>query len=324
MTTPTVENNFGFSPEVRATQHAAELDLSQYSILAEVDGDTLRAAYVGLVLLERNFSPNLSMQGYTDGSAESADEMLISQGSSSVLVTAEHATHHMRVRSDGERAQRQADYGTGALGMATARTTGAWLVAPLGRQTHDANYDLEHPLKGEMRNIMVGPQPVRAHLSIHGMGFNRVQAASDELPFGAILGIGDADKASEATRHLAARIVQIGDELGLRIGVNAPMVRFQAGGYIVRQTTSGSPPVVVPEMIAFAATHPGTSRAYTQQAAEELGIKDFGAIQMELSGLLRLMPWDYNKNPGIAAQIWGTFLGRVFVARCVEAAEEIR
>lgn len=324
MATPTVENNFGFSPEVRASQHAAELDPTRYPLVADTDEHTMRAAYAGLVLLEGNFSRNLSMQGYTAGSAEAPDEMLISQGRSSVLVTAEHATHHMRVRANGERTQKQADYGTGALGMVTAHTTGAWLVAPLGRQTHDANHDLEHPLKEEMRDIMAGPQPVYAHLSIHGMGFNRVQAASDELPFGVILGIGDADKASEATRHLAARIVQIGGELGLRIGVNAPMVRFQAGGYIVRQTTSGSPPVVVPETIAFAATHPGTSRAYTQQTAEELGIKDFGAVQMELSGLLRYMPWDYNNNPGIAQQLWGTYLGQVFVARCVEAAQEIR
>lgn len=319
----TAESNFGFSREVRAAQYAAELDPTRYPLVAATDEDTMRAAYVGLGLLERNFSPNLSKQGYTAGSAENDDDMLLLYGRNSVLVTAEHATEQMRLRANGERTPKEADYGTGALGMATARTTGAWLVAPLGRQTHDANHDLEHPLKAEMRSVISGSQPVRVHLGIHGMGSNRVQTASDQLPFGAILGIGDTDKASEATRHLAARIVQIGRELGMRIGINTPIVRFQAGGYIVRQTTRGSPPIAVLETITFAATHPGTSRAFTQRAAQELGIRDFAAVQMELSGLLRLMPWDYGKNPGITAQIWGTYLGRIFVARCVEAAKEI-
>lgn len=110
MVTPPAENNFGFTPAVRETQHAAELDRSRYPIAADTDDETLRSAYAGLVLLERRFSPNLSMEGYADGSATTPDEMLVSRGDSTVLVTAERATDQLRVKADGKRQPRQADY----------------------------------------------------------------------------------------------------------------------------------------------------------------------------------------------------------------------
>ena len=113
---------------------------------------------------ERQFSPAATEEGYRAGSAKKPDELIIHQGEAPVLLTAEHATEHIRT---GE--PKEADWGTGGLMSVLATDHGTFAIAPLGMQTGDANHAGEHTIKTES-GIIIVQRGLRLAMTIHGIG----------------------------------------------------------------------------------------------------------------------------------------------------------
>ena len=293
----------------RDAQRANDVNFSDAYWLPQLPDDAKDTVYERALAAEQMFSRDLTKAGYKIGTAETDDELLEKSGAGAVL-TADHATHRMRLEEGKtERIEQTADYGTGALGLLLHEDTNAHFLAPLGRQTRDANYDLEHPLKEALGNVLKRKN-IEAHLSIHGIYLARVRSIADMRGYSIILGIGD--NPTDETMDAVDKAIDIAKKYDLKIGVNQPVLQFASDGFTPKKTSEGSAAT-----ITFAARKPGTSRSFSQALAEQEKLP-LVSMQVEINDALRLLPTDYSRNPGEKSQRMGVYLGYLFTKELVD------
>ncbi len=158
----------------------------------------------------------------------------------------------------------------------------------------------------------------RAHLSIHGMVRAHASGIRDNRGFSVMLGIGY--KPTNATMTLKDAMYETGQDLGLRVGVNRPHMRFDI---------RNKKPVMADEFNIATAVYSAPKRAtrgWAESEAERLGKGDsFAAIQVEMSDVLRVHPWeeDLFKFPTRRDREIGAYLGYHFMLAAARSAELI-
>lgn len=311
--------SFEFDPEIVASQIYREdfgLQIGNYPISLSVDpnDDTVVSRYEGLEQLERLFSPTLCSGGYHDGSALHADETVVYAGQKpNLIVSAEHATHH--VRAGGHK---EADWGTGAIAHALHVIDGFSFVAPIGRQTGDANFDSRHQVKEVVSGLASAlPSSPATFFSVHGMNAGNHHNPYEQSGYDVILGVGS--KPSDRTKELADQIKALGrEQFGLNVEVNAKFLKM-----------TGKYPEYRPEidengqlkLTSYAARRPCTTRAHFQGVAETLEL-EHAAMQIELSQLLRICPRDVDRRDA-ASRVLGSCLGLIFMLDACRLAARI-
>lgn len=293
----------------------ADADVLNYVPIRFLDGSL--GIHEHLADIEDQMSNN---GDYGVGSASEDDELEVISGLSAVLLTAEHATNHRRLRADkSEIFTKDRDFGTGSLAKSTAQITSSDAIIAIGRQTGDANRDRFHSLKAKMTEVM-SLKSSKAHLAIHGMGRALASNIRDTRGYSIQIGIGPDP--SEATRTLVYDyLVGGGQRLGLNMGVNQPHLAFKNGQ--PELTESGQ----AIKTRAFAGTgfYKGighTTRDHSQEVARELGIdNDFASVQLEISSALRRSP--EVGFPRIQDLYLGAAIGYLFVKMAVESAANL-
>lgn len=297
--------------QFRMGRQEADAAVSTYQ-LPELPDDP-SVIYEYLRVQERQCIPK---DDYEAGSARKDDDLLIIRGNSGVLLTAEHATVQRRRQPDGTVAAKEEDSGTAALVVNALETFSDGIVA-IGRQTGDANHDEHHPTKDHITKIIIQAEDM-SHLSLHGMKRAHTSRPRDPRGFSAQLGLGN--KPSEATLALKDLLVETGKQYDLRIGVNAPHIRFGSKTGKILLNEDGSI-----KTITFAAAGPNTTRAHSQAVAESLGRNDsFAAIQIELSDVLRSHPEALISFPSQRDRELGAYLGYLFIRGAVESAARLK
>jgi hypothetical protein len=248
---------------------------------------------------------------YLNGSALVDDKVLILHGLSRILLTAEHASIHLR---KGE--PKEADMGTGSLAEVVAQDTNSTAIIAAGRQTSDANYTLNHPVKEAMAELVRLPEN-RGHFALHMLDRGRASHASDEQGYSFMLGIGKSP--SEATLEAKDKMLEFGSDLGakLRVGVNEPHITFK--DQQLNRHEDGSV-----KTVTFAAAGPNTTRTYSQSLAERLGKNDsFVAMQIEINEVLLVKQNDEVDFDTITDRELGAYIGYLFTKKAVEIAASL-
>lgn len=225
---------------------------------------------------EREFSPDATEAGYKEGSASGPDELKIIQGELPALLTAEHATEHIR---SGE--PKEADWGTGGLMSVLATDHGTFGIAPLGRQTGDANHEGEHRIKTEA-GIIIVQKGIKIALSIHGIGSSKF-VTPDQLKSGqsSDIAVGVGDNPTEASLEFASWLEEESKDLDLRLDIN-PWYMSLSGGQPKMKDD-------VPLRASFRAAKTYTTRGSMQENANRSGLI-LPIAQIELASSLRVRP----------------------------------
>lgn len=282
---------------------------NNFAYLPSLPVEEAETLYTRLDTAERALiAPNRQTDEYKLGTASYEDELLVKEADRQLLLTSEHAATRIRRDQKGTRGVK-ADYGTGALGSVLQEDTHASFMMPLGRQTGDANSDVEHKLKRAMLPFLQAPDN-QGHFSLHGMDPARIGDLSDERGYSIMLGVGDHP--SSQTLNLVEAIMQRAKEYKLRVGVNQPVLRFEANSDETLKKPDGTP-----RTITFAAKSAGTTRTFAQNTSEALG-KPLATVQFEIGAALRLLPEDHPNYPGRDAQRIGTYAGYLFMRDCAE------
>ena len=249
---------------------------------------------------------------YSNGSATVANHILPIAGSSGVLLTAEHATDHIRSRADGTIFKKDADAGTGALAAMVGAETQSDALIAIGRQTSDANRDNEHLLKKMMHEV-ISRDVIEADISIHGMG--RAIHIEPKARRGIPIMLGVGYEPSDATSTFVYdHLVKIGSDYDLDVRVNQPFIAFDFKAKRPLLNEDGT----VKTKIFAAPAH--TTRGYAQSVAKELGKNDsFVAVQIELSSVLRHLRDEKVVWPTHRDRVMGAYLGYLFVKAAVES-----
>lgn len=235
-------------------------------------------------------SPDLSADGYNNGVALTNDQIHITYGFAGVLMTTEHATTHYRqANEDLTRKAKQGEAGTASLAATLAQDYDITHLTLLGRQTGDANHDVEHPFKERVK-YMIAARMQRAHISLHGMTSGQVPDLEDERSFDLVVGVGD--EPSESTMRLGIKVVQAAQAEGLRAGINVPFIKViqRDGEYFRRVDGDGNDRPIV-----FSAAKPETVRSTAEKTSREQDL-DVACVQVELAGALRVLPRHLERN----------------------------
>lgn len=225
---------------------------------------------------EKAFSPTATEEGYRVGSATAENELQIIEGGQPTLLTAEHATEHIR---SGE--PKEADWGTGGLVSVLATDHGTFAIVPLGRQTGDANYEAEHEIKEEAGLVIV-QKGIKLALSIHGIGSNKfITPAQLESGQSSDVAIGIGDEPTEESQEFAEWLRDEARNLELKVDINPWYMSLSNGQ---PKTKDG-----VPLRTSFRAAKPYTTRGHMQTRASESGLI-LPIAQIELAASLRVQP----------------------------------
>jgi hypothetical protein len=250
---------------------------------------------------------------HNNGSAEVDDEILRIKGSSGVLLTAEHATKQKRrIDENEETITKGADAGTGALCNSVAIDTNSDALIALGRQTGDPNWDMRHPFKEAIGEIVAIPC-TKSHLAIHGLARAHASNFYDDRGFKVLLGVGE--NPSEATRTLVYDyLVPLAHDLDLRVGVNQPFLLFDQEAKAPRFNKDGT----VAREIYMAPDY--TTVGYSRQKAIDYGKSDeFSAVEVELSSVIRPRRIFVEQFPTQRDAEVGAYLGYNFVLKAAES-----
>lgn len=254
---------------------------------------------------------------YFEGSATKDDDILPILGVNGTLLTAEHATVHVRVKEDGARSRKLHEGGTGALAIAIALDTDSFGLIPKGRQTGDANKDKSHPIKEKISEIVAFPIS-HTHLPFHGMIRAHALEIEARRGFSAQLGIGN--NPSEATLALKDVMEENGKNLGLNVKTNKRHIKInikEQRPVLLDDHTLATQLYSAPKL---------ATRGYSESEARRLGKGDsFAAIQVELSDVLRVHPWEEAKVrfPTQRDREIGAYLGYHFLLAAVNSANEL-
>lgn len=265
-----------------------------------------------LLTAERQLVPN---GNYIDGSARTSDQLLVLRGLSRVLLTAEHATDQIRTREDRPIPRKEADYGTGALSKVVAEDTNSSAIITLGRQTGDANDDPAHLFKYAMTEIIALPEN-RAHLAMHLLFRGRASQLKAERGYSAMLGIGD--KPSDATKALTDFMIEIGNDLGLKVDINRPHFNFDDAHNLMLNDDG------TVRSVTYAARGANTTRTHSQNIAEQLGKGDsYAAVQVELNEALLVRQDNKIEYPTRIDRELGAYIGYLFVRKAAESVKRL-
>lgn len=282
-------------------------DIESYQ-LPELPEDHADEIYERLLEAERQIATtDLTRRGYNDGTAQTPDEIAEFLGTHPALLTAEHATAHYRAEQDDEPKKRKGpDRGTGGLGYLLHQDLGATFLAMRGRQTGDANWDDNHPLKQRVTDIL-SEQTVAVSCSIHGMSGGKFSDFIDERGYDVLIGIGDTP--NEASVALAQKIERIAGDLGLRAATNEWFIKVADHDPLVPERHDDG-------TIVFSSYYSPhyTTRAHAQCEAERLKL-NIASVQIELSDLLRFLPLDIERDE--KTRRIGTYLGYLLMARSI-------
>ncbi len=217
-----------------------------------------------------HFNPRGDKHGYRNGSATTPNQTIKVLGMPGrTLMTGEHATV---MRRDGN--WKEQDDFVGAYALLAAEFFGTSALATIGMQEGDPNWDLEHPFKEEMREILLGMEC--GHVALHGCA-RLTEDLSNPRPLDLQLGIGS--NPSQATIEAAERMVAAARVLDLRAGINVPFwkIAAQPVPHLERDENG------VPKTNRFAAAMPRTTRSF----AESVIGANKPAIQIEIASTLR-------------------------------------
>lgn len=262
-----------------ALRYFKDLDLKNHKInvtLAQLPETKAQEITEKIEEAERSFSPSATKEGYKEGSAATEDELRITEGNLPTLLTAEHATEHIR---KGE--PKEADWGTGGLVSVLATDHGTFAIVPLGRQTTDANYVDQHPIKEEAGLIIV-EKGARLALSIHGIGSNKF-ITTEQLESGrnSDIAVGIGDNPTEESQEFAEWLSDEAKQLDLKVDINPWYMSLSEGN---PKTKDG-----IPLRTSFRAAKPYTTRSHMQNTASESGMI-LPIAQIELASSLRVQP----------------------------------
>ena len=257
--------------------------------LPDLPEDDIKDTYLTIEQGERQLvSPNLLKQDYDDGTAAYSDEIAYLAGHQPILFTAEHATAHYRQDTETDELRRKGpDLGTAGLGYALRRETAGHLLAMIGKQTGDANYQEQHVFKDRLEQV-IALAGIKKVVSLHGMAAGKFSDVADERAFDVLLGIGD--RPDDPSIDLAERIQKQAQDLGLRVATNEWFVKVADDDpLIIERNPDGTV-----AFDTFSAPY-YTTRAFVQTVSEarDLGI---ASVEVELSGSLRYMPNDIKRS----------------------------
>lgn len=247
--------------------------------LPELPDQQAFSTYERLVRLERSsVAKNDSVDDYADGTAESDDEILTIHRDGSLLLSADHATNPIR-KSTGVLGR--ADHGTAALALSLGEDLYASVVLPRGKQTGNANVDVDHPMKDQITTLLPGKT---SFLSVHGMMPGKFSHQFDPTEIHGVIGLGA--NPSEMMLDTASTIRRlINDIYGLRIEIGGENKFFDdpEGDGKLRYDDDGKLIYSHP----LAALGPGTTTNFVRALRSDI---DFPAMQIEISRSLRLLP----------------------------------
>ncbi|HVS78955.1 MAG TPA: hypothetical protein VHD84_01540 [Candidatus Saccharimonadales bacterium] len=297
--------------QYRLDRRANDIAVSQYDLPQLPDDPS--EFYERLVEIEQKLIPN---DDYQLGSAAGPNELLTISGTGRSLLTAEHATDHWRIGKGAAVRRKSADYGTGGLALMFALEADASTIIPVGRQTGDANFNPEHPVKEAMSEIIRQPF-ITAHLSIHGLARALADHPRAERGYSVIFGIGHSP--SDATNTLVNDyLLEAAKDCDLIAGINVGHMVFDMQNHRPALNDDGTV-----KTTSFKAAGTNTTRSFAQKMAREAGKEDsFAAVQIELSDALRYQPapdWFPSKQD----RDLGAYLGYVFMAKAVESVDKL-
>lgn len=273
-------------------------ELSPYTV--QLPDGAAAAAYEQVIEAERLVAPTLHREDYREGTAKIADEVKVLMGSGSLLLSADHATDPIRCGV----VHAGADHGTAGL-VGVLRDYGhGTAVVPLGRQTGNANADLNHPLKAALTRHINGK---RGFLSIHGMMPGKFTHQYDQTEVHGVLGLGY--RYNEETHDIAGEAIRrIRDETGLRvvIGNESRLYLPNALPQLMKDE------VGVIKYSQLAAVGVGTTTNHIRSLSSSTP-----AMQVELSRAIRFLPKDMEYRDPEAARI-GVYMGLLVVRRLSE------
>jgi hypothetical protein len=230
-----------------------------------------------IIEAERTYSPDTSVKGYDTGSATVPDELKVTEGSRPVLLTAEHATTHIRKGQPKE-----ADWGTGGLVDVLATDHGTFAITTLGMQTGDPNFDESHRLK-EKAGLIIVQNGMRLALSIHGIGGGKfVTEAQKSTGQTSELAIGIGRNYTVESAEFAEWLQTLAKSLDIRADINPWYLALDSEGR-VRSKDS------IPLRNSFRADKPYTTRSHMQREASDAGLL-LPIAQIELGSELRVGP----------------------------------
>ncbi|HTK39831.1 MAG TPA: hypothetical protein VL362_03110 [Patescibacteria group bacterium] len=246
--------------------------------LPELPDSQATHTYEQLQSYERFVAPTDHIDEYRDGSAVEADEILTLPRSGPLLLSADHATNPIRKAT----AQMgHADHGTAGLALLLGDEMQASVVLPQGRQSGNANVDLEHPLKTQLAVLLPAHQ---AFLSVHGMKPGKFVHPFDATEIHAVLGLGtDPSEYMLDTAHDIRR--RLRTDYGLRVTVGGEEPFFDDPDMTGRLTYADDGSVIHAPRLAAAGE--GSTTNFVRRHAQNA---DFPALQVELSRSLRLVP----------------------------------
>jgi hypothetical protein len=123
------------------------------------------------------------------------------------------------------------------------------------------------------------------------------------------------DKPSEATKALADFLIETGNDLDLRVGVNANHFNFYENTHRLVLNKDGTV-----RQVSYAARGPYTTRAHSQAVASALGKNDeYVSMQIEINEALLVSLDDETVHPTQLDRELGAYLGYLFTRRAVES-----
>lgn len=236
-------------------------------------------------------SPTLALSGYRDGVATQPDEVFVRQRpDSSTLISTEHATFHYRLpKNRTTRITLEPETGIAGLAGQVAAELGGTHATILGRQTSDANHDLNHPFKDRLLELLADGS-IKTFVSLHGMTAAHTTDLQAERSLDVVVGVGN--RPNRATLLTAYKIMKVCEKYGLLAGINPKFIKMRKrpDGLEVRQDDEGNPITT-----SFAAAREITTRSMAEgQALAQMQEK--AAVQVELSSNLRLKELEVHRS----------------------------
>lgn len=262
-------------------------------------------------------APHLSDADYGNGVAKYDDHHEVELDSSGLLLSSEHATVHWRTdRQSGRRDRHAAEIGTAGLAALLAHQTDSTHMTMLGRQTRDANHDVDHPYR-RCVNFLLQALPHHTFVSVHGIARGYVSSLDDERSIDILLGTGvlegsDREPPESSTVRLGNHLQRTARQLNLRAELNHRIlkIREEDEQYYLEIDDDGRP------RTRLLNAPPHTTRGAAEQYSREnqLGV---AAVQVELASTLRLVTREDSRYP-LAEQL-GAALGFLMLNRGLSA-----
>jgi len=266
-----------------------------------------------LLLPAKHPNRNPLIVDYVTGTALEPDEItVLGMQYNAGLASADHATKPVREKNP----EHGADHGTAGIVHLLAARDHTTAIIPVGRQTGNANVDVDHPLKNAMSLLL----PSRAgFLSVHGMEPGKLTAVSDRTEIHGVIGLGGNEELgtepNEQSWLIAEQLQAFAAELGLRVIVGNTtrynVIDEVTGNIVVDEETNQ--PKIGPRL---AARDEGSTTNHAYKIMQGTGI-EVPAFQIELTRLLRLIPSDFENgwHANKKSRIMGVYMGYLLAQR---------